>query len=266
MQKTLYEFDSYRAYLLARMETKGRGERLAIAKHLSCQPSYVSRVLNGKADFSTEQAHGINELYSHSNHESRFFLLLVQFARAGTASLREFLQNEIREIRKARLQLRKRLDVTESLDPIHQAKFFSSWKYAAIQIAGSLPDCNSSEEIAERLKLPIKQVTETLEFLINLGLLVENKGKLELGPQNIFIGRDSAMINQHHTNWRVRTLESIDSALPTDVHFTSVMSISRKDALQLSETFVQDLARNQKVVNASKEEDIYAYCLDFYKL
>ena len=98
--KTIFEFDDYKAYLKhfsARRPKGGRGFRAEIARCASCQTAYVSQVLNSNANFSLEQAQALNKLLLHNKEEGQYFLLLVQFHRAGSRDLRSHFQDLINE-------------------------------------------------------------------------------------------------------------------------------------------------------------------------
>jgi hypothetical protein len=75
----------------------------------------VSQVLNGKANFSLEQSQGINKLLIHNRDESRFFLLLVEYSRAGTESLRLHFLELIEEQMQRQLNLKERFQIKEVL-------------------------------------------------------------------------------------------------------------------------------------------------------
>ena len=79
MEKTVFDFESYKTYLNGRVggPRQRRGIKSLMAKTHKCQPTYVSQVLNGSADFSSEQAEVLNRFFGHSREESVFFLLLI---------------------------------------------------------------------------------------------------------------------------------------------------------------------------------------------
>lgn len=86
---SIFEYRSYKAYLrdwLAADEKRGARTRLADA--IRCHNGYVSQVLNGDAQFSLEQGELINRFLGHTKDQSSFLLLLIQYERAGTSTLK----------------------------------------------------------------------------------------------------------------------------------------------------------------------------------
>ncbi|MGZ3712598.1 MAG: hypothetical protein ACXVBE_12620, partial [Bdellovibrionota bacterium] len=83
----LFDHRNYKEYVLEALSArpnKGRGLRLAMAESLACPVSHISQVLKGNSHFSMEQAEGVNAFLGHTEDEAQFFLLLLQFSRAGT--------------------------------------------------------------------------------------------------------------------------------------------------------------------------------------
>jgi hypothetical protein len=111
------------------METdlQARGLRQKISEHIQCQPSYLSQVLNGNPDLTLEQAQRLNGFLHHTSIESRYFILLVQLARAGTQDLKELFLDQIKEIQKSRFDLKKRLKTTEDIPESAQNRYYSAW-------------------------------------------------------------------------------------------------------------------------------------------
>src|SRR4051812_4695342 len=115
MQRDVFQFDDYKAYLNERLDDParggGRGSRSRLSAAMGCQTAYTAQVLKGGAHLSLEQAEAANEFLGHSEEEGAFLLLLVQLARAGTLKLRQRFHREVEKTRRARLLLKNRLGV-----------------------------------------------------------------------------------------------------------------------------------------------------------
>ena len=64
----IFDFKDYKLYLAKveeRRPLKGRGFRAELARIMGCQTAYVSQVLNGRANFSLEQAQAVSKLLVH---------------------------------------------------------------------------------------------------------------------------------------------------------------------------------------------------------
>src|SRR5690348_9754305 len=109
--KELYSFASYREFLKNRFPPSGdgRGNRAKLAKHIGCQPSFISLVLSSKAHLNEDMAFSACDFLKLPAEQLHFFLLLFHFEKAGTQKLRFHYQEQIRRIREKRAEVRSRV-------------------------------------------------------------------------------------------------------------------------------------------------------------
>ena len=79
------------------------------------------------------------------------------------------------------------------------------------------------------------------------------------------LGNDSALISKHHTNWRLQALRSMDHETKDDLHYSSAITISHKDAVKIKAMLVDSLENIRKVVHPSFAEDLYIFNMDFFR-
>lgn len=268
MNKSIFNFVHYKDYLHERCGASGtkRGVKTALANALGCQSTYLSHVLHAHAHLSLEQAEKANEFFGHSEEEAAFFFLLLQKDRAGTATLSKYFQAQMDEILKRRLVLTKRLGEKLTLDRESQATYYSSWIYAAVHIALTIPSLRSRETLAAYLHLPLKKISETLDFLRSIGLAKGEGDHYEVGPSQIRLGNDSHNILKHYTNWRTQAIESLDRGPTVDFHYSGVVSLSHSDVAKIKNILLEAVRDSQKVVQDSREEELYALNCDFFTL
>lgn len=268
--KSIFEFKDYKAYLKyteGRRPLKGRGFRAEMARTMSCQTAYISQVLNGNANFSLEQAQALNTLLLHSKDEARFMLLLVEFARAGTPDLRTHFLELMEELIQKQLNLKERFKVKDVLSLEDQTTYYSEWTYAAIHIAVTISKLNSAEALAEFYQLSKLKTLKVLKFLIRAGLIQETApNQYTIGNARIHLGQDSSLISKHHTNWRLQAMNSLEQESERDLHYTSVVSLSHDDVVQLKSRMVKEIDSFNSIVKDSKEETMYCLALDFFSL
>lgn len=269
---SIYEFENYKTYLIDWIKSRpsrGRGVKLAIAKACRCQSAYISRVLHGDAQLSLEQAEGINEYLHHSEEERHYFLLMVQKERAGLPKLRRYFVQQIEQIQQRRLVLKERFQVKMTLSTEDQVTYYSAWYYVAMHILTTIPRFQAKETIAMHMGLTPQKTGEILEFLHSVGLVKEDRGRYTVGAARIHLGNDSGLIAKHHTNWRLKALQSLDRDDRTqkneDLHYTSVVSLSESDFRKLKAKWIQEIESFNSVVKDSQEETLACLTLDFFK-
>lgn len=269
MKNSIYDYEDYKAYLCDSLEARGeakRGERSRLATFVGCHTAYVSQVLNGNAHFSLEQGEQINRYLGHPKDQALFFLFLIQLARAGTPALRRIFEEQLRVLKEKQFVLKDRLEFKRTLSREDQATFYSSWHYGAIHVLVSVPGCHTERGMSEYLGLPVERVSEILQFLVSVGLVVRKEGNYGIGTTHIHLEHDSPMIAKHHTNWRLQGIQSLDRASKSDLHYSSVITSSKADADRIRSILVKAIENVRAIVKDSKDEDGFCYAIDFFGL
>lgn len=266
---SVFEYKNYRTYLndwISNRPRSGYGERSRWAKALACNPAYISFVLGGTADFALEQAERLSLLLQHLEDERHFFLLLVQYERSGTQGLKSYFRKQIDLTLQSRSNLKDRLQYKEILPTELQATYYSSWYYSAIHIALSIPKIQTRDDIHRYLNLPVETIEKVLGFLVTAKLVNVQGKKYRISNNSIHLGSDSPFSARSHANWRVRALTAIEQPYPNDFHYSSVVGISREASEEIRMQLIKAIEGVRKTVLDCKEEELYVYSLDLFKL
>lgn len=130
----------------------------------------------------------------------------------------------------------------------------------------TIPRFQSKEAIATYLKMSPKLVTEVLDFLILVGLAIKSGGKFLTGSAKIHLEKDSPLISKHHTNWRMVAIRSFENEESDNLHFSSVFTLTEKDADQIRSILLGAIEKSVAVVTEAKEEITMSMTMDFFKL
>jgi len=267
-KKSVFEFLNYKDYLRSQFGGKSerRGLKTALAKAIGCGPTYISQILNEFAHLSSEQATDVSTFLGHTRDEAHFFLLLLSRDRAGNQTLKKYYGEQIQEVLDRRLNLAKRLGEQNVLDEESKVIFYSSWHYAAIHLALTVPELQTREVLAKYFRLPMKKVISVLEFLVSVGLARTEGERFVAGSTVIRIGSESPHIVKHHSHWRAQAIESLDRDDIVDLHYSAVVSLSRADARAIKERVLENIKEYLQTIRESREEEVYALCMDFFSL
>jgi uncharacterized protein (TIGR02147 family) len=267
-KNTCFDFHDYRAYLKARLPTKGedRGIRSRLAETLRCQSAYISRVLAGESHFSLEHAALISRFLNHSDQEREYFLLLVHEARAGNKELTDFYHEKRQEILERRKTISERIQVKKGLNHEDQMTYYSAWYYAAIHVMLTVARWQAAPEIAKYLQIPLSQVQRVLDFLESTGLAIREGDHYKNGEARIHLGKDSPMIARHHGNWRMRAMQAADRFSREDLFFSGPVSISEADAEKIRGKILKLLEEVEPLFQQSKEEAVFCLDFDFFRI
>lgn len=267
---TVFEFDNYKAFLSSYLRQKpGRGHGLKSkwAQAMGCNVAYVSQVLNHEAHFSVEQSVNLLELLGLGESEEKFFLLLVQWARAGSVKLKNRIANEVQQIQQQRTLLRNRVDIKQRLTVEHQAQYYSSWHYAAVHMGTTIKALRTKSALAERFQISERRVSEVLDFLIKIGLVVVEDGQYVPGESRIFLGSDSHLISKHHSNWRLKAMQSLEEVRDDSLHLSTVITLSGSELKMVREEILAAIEKARSIVRqTTNEEDIACLSVDLFRL
>jgi len=267
--KNVFDFDDYKTFL-ADFERyrKGfeRGFRSKLAECIDCQSGYVTRVLNESAHFSLEQGLKIALYLKLNEREQSFFLLLIEKDRAGTKELKAYFKSKINKERDSYLNIKERVGDSRALTPSEQSVYYSNWHYLAVHMLTTIKGFDNKESISQALGISLMAASDVILFLLQTGILLEEKGKLKAGITQVHLDRESPLIGQHHTNWRIAAIQSLANNSKSDVHYSTVSTLSKVDVEKLKSKIVNLIEEYVATVKPSLEEEIYGFNLDFYNL
>jgi len=268
MKQRIFEFNDYKKYLQAALSAqKGRALRSRLAEALHCQPAFISRVLNTSgAHFSGEHAMLINRFLEHTDEEGHYFVLLLQYARAGSKLLEEYYRSQIQEVQQKRQLVSERIQVRKQLSKQDQMTYYSAWYFSAIHILLLVPEFQTKEAIARYLKLPLQLVSGSLDFLVSLGLAELEGERYKTGSTRIHLSKNSPMISKHHSNWRIKAIQAMERGSGEDFHFSGPICISESDAVNMRKELLSLLEKLEPVIRASQEEAVFCLSMDFFRV
>lgn len=243
----------------------GHGQFRQLSFHLGVNSVVISQVFRGDREITLEQAVGVSEFLGFTDVERDYFLLLVQKARAGSAQLKSIFEKQIQEARKSAEQLKNRVK-HQKLSEEDRATFYSQWYYSAIRLGLSIHEFGSVSKIAEHLKIDRLVVAQVMDFLIKNNLVIDRGGNYELGPQVTHVGHDSPFVNRHHTNWRLKAMQSMEHITETDLFYTGPMVLSKTVAHDIRKSLTELISKSTKKVADSESEVIRCLNIDWFSV
>ncbi len=243
----------------------GVGQRQALSHSIGVHPGYLSKIFHSHNHFSLEQAQSVSKFLFHAETEASFFLNLVSLERAGTGELKNYFKREIKRLRDDHDQLKNRITIERMLTETEQAKYYSAWYFSAIHVAVSLEFLKTPQDLATALGLPLSTVNLSLEFLSQIGVLVIESGKYSQGAKSLFLTKDSPFFGKHQSNWKIKSIQSLDYLEEKDFHYTGIITCSKADAVKIRDLMFQIVQNILEIVKPSKDETALAYTIDLFK-
>jgi len=257
----LYEQENYKNYMRYLLDTR-RGMRSELAEALGCQSGYISQVLQNLSDFSLEQGMKVCSFFNFTEEESHFFMLLLQHEKSSTLELKKYFKSQIDQIIKYRNEIKNRIKINTDLNAEDYQQYYSSWDYAALHILASIPEYQSKEKMRKKLNLTPARVTEVLEFLVNKGLVEQKGNRFVIGKKRIHLTKDSPYILPHHQNWRLHSTRVLSDKNPSNVNYSGIFSLSKKDIEKIKEVILLMIEQTEKIISSSAEEEMIYFGID----
>lgn len=256
-----FPFADYKKYLTDFIDsTEGRGAKAALAEAAGCQRSFLSQVLNGETHLTLEHAIGIAHYLRLDSAQTEYFYCLVAHARSGTPALRHYYADKMKSLRWASEGSRPSARVTES---DAQAEYYSSWKFAAVHMAVTIPGLRTAAQIAKRLRLETLEVEGVLRKLKSWGFIELHRQEWTPSKKLVHLPDDHFMNATNHRNWRTKNLDLFEREAKRGVMYSAVYSMSRSDFEALRDMIYRFLGESRKLVAASaNEEELVSFALD----
>ncbi len=264
----IFEYLDYKKYVVERissMANNGRGEYRALANALRIHTTLVSQIFKGPRDLNQEQALALCSYWGLSELETKMFMSLVDYSRAGNSELKKFHLEKIDEIKISAQKLKKRLSSHKSLSEEAMTRFYSNWYYSGIRMLTSTREEGLSlDEISEATGMPRKLVRSILDFLIYYQLCVQNGDRFLIGEKKTHIPDDHPMISKHHINWRLKGFNKGQDLKENELMFTSPLSISVEDSKAVRKDILSLVDSISKRVDKTQPEKVFCLNIDWF--
>lgn len=266
---SVYETFDYREFIRTWVSLRpggGRGLYRKMAEAIGVSTTLVSQVLSAQEKhFSMENAVELAEFMALGERETEHFLLLVEYARAGSYKYRERLKKRIQKAQASAQKLSERLEKDRILTDHESATYYADWTYTAITHLMACDASLSLDQLSERLHLPRSVVAKSFSFLVNTGILIARpSGGFDVGPKLTHLGSDSPLVNKHHQNWRLKGFAQMIQKNESDLFYTAPMSLSHETAKQIRGELPAIIERIIKLVGPSPSETVRCLNLDWF--
>lgn len=258
----------YRNFLFSKLESKEsiRGTKSKLCDFLKIQTSFLSHVLKGRAEMSLDQAYKTAEFFSLNHIETEFFMILVQKEKAGTQSLKNYFDSKLKKIKEDQSTVKEKIQVHGEVEETQKNIYYQSWVYAAVHLLTAFSDTKTTEKISKKLKLPLEYIEKIVEFLVKSSLIEEVGGKLQIGKGRVHLDKQSPLIIQHHTQWRLKAIQSLELPKQNDLHFSSLYGIAEKDIEELKHFLLDLTSKSERVLKQSSPEKLVVMNLDLFEI
>lgn len=265
--RPVFSFNSYKSvmsHLL--LDPSRRGQLSRAAEFLNCQRSYLSRVISDKEHLTPDQAFMLCQFWKFNSEEREYFIVLVNYERAGQLEYRHFLKSKISEMKKKHESIQERTQRQSFVDNNLELQYFSSWISCALQFLTMIPNLQTVEALAEHLSLKREVIKGYLQQLQQQDLVEFKNNKWINKSTNFHLPKESPLVVFHHQNWRNRAILDAQNVSSDHVHFTGVYTLSKNDYHRVKEMLLSFIADANSLVGPSACEEGIALTCDLFRI
>lgn len=266
----IFNYLSYKEFISSYFNSlpkNGRGQYKRLSEFLGVSTVIVSQTLKGEREFSSENAFKTTQFLNLNPLETKYFLKLVEYQKAGHHELKKFFQDELKQLQKESKKVKSSYSSFEELKDEDKFKFYSDRFYSSIRMASSLPHLNSTDDFASYFKISKEKAENIISFLVKTKLCIKKDGNITMGPQHTFVSANSPFIKNHHKNWRLYSIQKIDNFnIENELMYTAPMSLSKDDFIKLRSNLLKVIEDTVKLVGPSKEEMVACLNIDLLHL
>jgi len=266
----LLQLTDYRKYLKWRLsQLPGqRGELAPLARAAKIHVTQISQILNGKRDFTPDQAFRVSQYLLLNDQETAYFTALIAKARASDTGLIRFLDGELKRIREndfanAKNHGENSSENKDGLSSLQRNTFFSAWYYVAVFLMVSIEGMHDVDTLATQLNLSRSIVQNVLDFLTSSSLCEKTKNGYRIKTR-LVAGDDLSCRTRNRLNWRQKALEALFKDHQNDFFLTYTVSVSKQDKLEILKLLKKVELEIDRILDTTRPETALCVNLDFF--
>ncbi|MCM2279213.1 MAG: hypothetical protein NDJ89_14145 [Oligoflexia bacterium] len=260
----IFRYESYKQYLRDWVAEK-RGTTSELAQGAGCHRTYLSQVLNAKAELTADHAVNLCDFFQFDPLEADYFLTCHLCERARLKSAKALLHDRLTKIRQRADRISKRIqpkDRARLEEPSSLGAYYADNHASLIHLATSCLSTQTAQSISRKFGIPVGKVQNVLEYLATMGLVFRSGEKYSHSGKSIHLDRQNPFTRMNHLNWRLQAVE--DSYNQESIHYTNVFTVGVEDASALRERLLQFIGSQSKQIAESGSEALMVFCCDLF--
>jgi hypothetical protein len=245
-----------------------------LALNTQIHPSYFSRVMVQKANFSQEQLYLLAESLGLIDWELELFLLLGLLENSGQRSHRDYIQKNILHLKEEHNQLVTRLKTVKNQNDLSTENRKIYYEHSMTAVVHMFLTIKRYQEnphlILKNIPMTEFQLEQELTKLEKLHI-IERTGregkKIVLLQYSVHLAEHDPLSKNNHINWRLEAIEHLRKEIPrqSDYHLSAVFSTDEDSKIRIKNLFKQFILEAQKEAQQIKNnESVYRIVFDLF--
>ncbi|MGE0172881.1 MAG: DUF4423 domain-containing protein [Oligoflexales bacterium] len=240
----------------------------ALANYIRVPKSYVSRVLHGVADFSTDQIFMTSKYFELNEEEQQYLMLTLEYSRTALQTRRSELIKSLRTIQTQQLDTKRHL-TAKSIEPSlgELADYYLDPAVQLTHICLAIPKFQKNpEKISEALQIAKPRIVNAIIKLEKMRLIERNEKGITLLVENLHLPKDSSLYRSWRNQLRQMATHRIDNAADeAGYSFSVVFSGDEETRRDIQNRFLEWLKNIEGIVGKAQQQNVYQLSLDLFR-
>ncbi len=260
----IFQFSNYRDVIKVWIESQStRGPRNQLAQAAKCSPSWITRVLNGSVQMTSDQVYGISTVMHLDEGQTDYLLLLVENERTSSLEYKRRIERKIQEAKKKWADLNSSLKEESTLSREDNIIYYSSWIPSIVHVACMIKPLTLSE-IAKLTRLSEPTIAKVLSELKEMRLVNVQGVRWASTGRSVHLPAEGRMANLAHIHWRSRTIQALSEVEKAGLHYSAVHCLAKKDIEIIQAALKKAILGARKTIENSPSETLAIFCLDWF--
>jgi uncharacterized protein (TIGR02147 family) len=242
-----------------------------LAQQIGVQKTYVSMVLRGEREFSSDQVFQICQEFQLNSEITDYILLLLEYARTGLAVRKKELHRRIGAIQLEQQNLKKHIKrkviVPEPTDPLIAEYYLDPWTVIVHHFLIIPKYQKTPNLIRQKLGLTQTQMKTYLARLQKVGLIkLDSSGRIhEVSHESVHLSRNSPLCAPHLSLLRHITGIHLDKILLTKrLSYSSVFRANESTIGRIQDKLTGFLKEIEPMLESAPDEEVFGFNFDLF--
>lgn len=272
----IYTSDDYRKILATTLEEKKFLDKKytyqRMADHMRIQKPYISKVINNRADFSSDQLYMACDFLGIDGEERDYMLLLLEHERSLYPERRDKLKERIEEIQDKKrdsgehISRKVKMMSGGEFDNSTYIEYYLDPIVLIVHIFLTIKRFRTNtDKICEELQISKQHLGEILTKLVKMGIIEVKGDKINILMSNLHLPKDSQIIFPHHQ--LINQLGLLrKNRLPSNKkkNFCVTFASDEKTRKKIEEEFNVFLDKVQRMAMGSTAKECYQLNFDLF--
>ncbi len=267
---SVFRHSNYREALAEELEIRqrtGRWTLRKLAEKSGVQPSFLTNVMKGRADFSSDQLYAVCECLEFPASERKYFLLLLEFERSSHQGRKRELETEIQRLQKQHLKSESHLQAAKvevTLDMV--AEYYLDPFVQLAHVHLNFPAyAKDPEKLRALMGISKSHLSQILDVLVRIGYIRHEGQTYHVITKNKHLPKESPLCGPHQSLMRLKSIDQMQRlAFDEKYSFSATFTGTQETKTRVQEAFLGFLKKAEAAVRPAESKAVFQMNFDLF--